>query len=287
MPYQHPKLIRSNLVLKIGLIGCGTIGRGIAQSLDRGDGGNVQVSAIYDMVPKLAEDLASTLSSKPKVASNYTEIIKDGEIGLFLEAASREAVSRYIIPAIEAGKNVMIMSVGAFSDQVLYQKVVSRAEENGVKVYIPTGAIAGLDAIKAASISGLERVVLKTSKPPQSWLGPSTTRLQRIKLDRIIKPTIIFEGNAEEAAPLFPANINVSVALGLAGIGVNKTQVQLVANPNIDKNIHEIIVEGNFGELRIKVENVPSPTNPKTSWLAVLSAIKKIKEITDPISLGT
>jgi aspartate dehydrogenase len=143
-----------------------------------------------------------------------------------------------------------------------------------------------LDGIKSAR-DEIERVMIRTIKPPKSLEGAPFFKKRHIELSKIRKPTIIYEGSAEEAARLFPSNINVAASLSLAGIGPRRTKVQIIADPNIKCNVHEITAEGRFGVLKTRAENVPSPDNPKTSYLAALSAIATLKKITEPIQVGT
>jgi aspartate dehydrogenase len=203
-----------------------------------------------------------------------------------LEAASQEAVRKLIPKALKAKKDVMIMSTGALADEKLFHEIRELAEKNNLKVYLPSGAITGLDGIKSAG-DEIESVMIKTTKPPKSLEGAPFFEKHPMNLNEIKKPTVIYEGNAEEAVKLFPSNINVAASLSLAGIGPKKTKVQIVADPNIKSNIHEIIAEGKFGVLKSRVENVPSPDNPKTSYLAALSAVATLKKIGEAIQVGT
>ena len=273
-------------MINIGLIGCGNIGIALTKALNDQPENSAVISTVYDNDQSSINNLLKSVKNKPLVSNNLDNLLSNN-IDLIIEAAGQQAVIDYIPQALNARKHVMIMSVGAFTDTTFYKNLMKLAKEKNVKIYIPSGAIAGIDALKAASLSDINQVILITSKPLRAWNNIPYLKEKKIDLNSIVKPTIIFEGNADQAAKLFPANINVSVLLSLAGIGVTKTAVKLIANPDITQNIHELLISGNFGKLTIKLENSPSPNNPKTSYLAILSALKTIKQIDSEICLGT
>ncbi len=267
--------------MRIALVGCGSIGRVIARNIAERRV-NAELSFVYDIERKNALEFAERFHAEYK---EFDEILKQN-VDLVLEAASQEAVRKLIPRALKAGKNVMIMSTGALVDENLLQEIKELAEKNNLKVYLPSGAIAGLDGIKSAR-DEIERVVIKTTKPPASLEGAPFFEKHPMNLKEIKKPTLIYEGPAEEAVKLFPSNINVAASLSLAGIGPKRTKVQIVADPNIRSNIHEITAEGRFGVLKTRTENVPSPDNPKTSYLAAMSAVATLKKISEPLQVGT
>lgn len=267
--------------MKIALIGCGSIGTVIAQNIVEIKI-NAELKNVYDINVKKAVEFAKKFHTKYK---KFDEILKE-DLDLILEAASQDAVRTLIPKALRAKKNVMIMSTGALVDENLFQKIKELAEKNNLKVYLPSGAIVGLDGIKSAS-NEIDTVMIKTIKNPKSLEGAPFFEKHHVNLNEIKKPTIIYEGPAEEAVKLFPSNVNVAATLSLAGIGPKRTKVQIIVDPNITSNMHEIIAEGKFGVLKTRAENVPSPDNPKTSYLAALSAIATLKKITEPIQVGT
>jgi len=271
--------------LGVGLIGCGAIGTVLAQAIDRGQAGDACLLVVFDRNLERAKNLTQKLKSKPKVAKSFKELLECDSVKLVIEAASQGAVEAYAVDVLRAGKDLMIMSVGALVDYRLLSEISRTAKECGRKVYIPSGAIAGLDGVKASSIGKIESVTLITRKPVESLMdNPYFREKTGGKVER---PTLIYEGSAVEACRLFPANVNVAATLSLAGIGAEKTVVRVVADPTISRNIHEIEVRGEFGELRVHVENVPSAENPKTSFLAALSAIATLKRLTEPLVVGT
>ena len=170
------------------------------------------------------------------------------------------------------------MSAGALLDETIFDIVMDGCKDFNKRVYLPSGAIIGLDGIRAVQ-DELDSVVLVTTKNPKALKGAKFFETSKIDLDTIKTITTIYEGNAQEAVRLFPANINVAALLSLAGVGSEKTLVRIVADPTTDKNTHEIQAQGKFGKFSVKVENVPSPSNPKTSRLATLSAIECLRKI--------
>jgi len=269
------------LGIKIGLIGCGAIGSVIAKALEKEKG--MELGFVLDLNKSKCEELIGKLKEKPKIVDSVEEML---ECDLIVEAASQEAVKEYAERILEEC-NLMIMSVGALKEEGLLKKLREKAESKGKKIYLPSGAIAGLDAVKAAMEAGIEEVMLTSTKSPESLEGAPFFKEKKIDLKEIRKPTIVFEGNALEAAKFFPKNINVSVALSLAGIGVKNTKVRIVVDPSIKINRHEIKVKGEFGELYTRTENIPFPENPRTSFLAALSAVRTLRNLKESIVIGT
>jgi len=268
--------------MKIALIGCGAIGTILAQAI-KDKVVNVDLDCVYDKIEEKGKDFAKKFNTKFRT---FDEILKEN-IDLIIEAASQEAVRTLVPSILKSKKNVMIMSTGALVDPQLLNEIKILANENGLKVYLPSGAIVGLDGIKSANILGIEKVTLKTRKPLKSLEDAPFFKKHSINLKEIKKPTIIYEGSAGEAVKMFPENVNVSATLSLAGIGANRTRVQIILDPTIDKNIHELVAEGKFGSIKTIAENIPSPHNPKTSYMAALSAIATLKKITESIQVGT
>jgi aspartate dehydrogenase len=273
--------------LGVGLIGCGTIGSVLAHAINEGEAGNTRLIIVYDLVLQKSRNLVSELSTKPKIAGNFAEFASCKDVRLVVEAASQDAVRQYTSKVLQAGKDLMIMSVGALVDSKLTNDIRTLADSAGRKVYIPSGAIAGLDGLKSAAIDRIDEVILTTRKPPKGLKGVSYLEQRGINIDALGKPKTVYEGLALEACKLFPANVNVAAALSLAGIGPQKTKVRIVADPTIRRNIHEIRVKGKFGEFTVHIENVPSAKNPKTSYLAALSAVATLRKVTQHMLIGT
>jgi aspartate dehydrogenase len=270
-------------MLKIGVIGCGAIGAQICRAIDSGSI-NAQLEAIYDRSEQHCKKLQGSLKNKPAITTP-AELIKKADI--VVECASQAAVREHGRLVLESGKDLMVMSVGAFMDEKLLEDLVRAARKNDCKIYVPSGAIAGIDGLKSAKAASIDKVEISTTKNPKGLEGAPFIIENNIDLSSIHGKTMIFEGNAKEAVKAFPANVNVAASLSLAGIGSEDTRVKVYVDPEASRNIHEITVEGDFGNFRCRIENVPSPDNPKTSLLAALSAIATLKKITEPLQIGT
>ena len=276
---------------KVALFGCGTIGREIALAVDSGKVNNATIVTLVDSVDHRADTLRSNLqNSNPSTFTDFSKFVysssfKDADI--IVEAASQDAVNSFGKKIVEAGKSLMIMSVGALGDPFFLSEMLDIAYQNGSHIYVPTGAIAGIDAIRSVKHL-LDSVVPTTTKNPIALAGAPFFNLTKINVYEITEKTVIYDGNAADAVKKFPANINVAAILSLAGIGIKRTKVKIIADPYTDVNQHEITATGKFGEMTVIVRNKPSPNNPKTSFLAVLSAIECLRSICDDsIRIGT
>jgi aspartate dehydrogenase len=261
---------------RIGLLGCGAIGTEIALAIDLGKI-PAKLTHVYDFSKDASVKLVSKLQNKPVITDNVG-LLAAAPVDLIVEAASQDAVRDNALSILQNRKDLMIMSVGALLDESILEIIIEGCKDFKKSVYLPSGAIAGLDGIRAVK-NELYSLLLVTTKNPKSLKGAKFFETSKINLDELKESTIIYEGTAQEAVKLFPANINVAALLSLAGMGNTKTKVRIVADPRTDKNTHEIQAEGKFGKFSIKVENVPSENNPKTSRLAILSAIECLKKI--------
>jgi aspartate dehydrogenase len=266
---------------RVGVVGCGAIGSVIARAVDAGQVPGAAVTALCDQQQDRAQALAGSLTSPPKVC-DVERLIDICDV--VVEAASGSALPGIARPALEAGRTVLAMSVGALLGS---PDLLALAERTGGRLLVPSGAVAGLDAVKAAVVAGVDRVTLTTRKPPAGLAGAPYLTEHAVELGDITEPTVVFEGPAAEAVKGFPANVNVAAALSLAGIGPERTLVRIVADPAATENSHEIEVAGDFGRLTARTENRPSPDNPKTSYLAALSAVATLRAAVGQIRIGT
>jgi aspartate dehydrogenase len=279
------------MVKSIALIGCGTIGKEIAFAVDSGKIKNASIVALFDKIKSAAEDLSSNLhNSNPHIYSEFSEFISSPsfrDTDVVVEAASQDAVNRFCKRILENGKSLIIMSVGALADQNLWSELLDKAYLSTSRIYIPTGAIAGIDAIRSVKHL-IESVTLTTTKNPKALADAPFFNLAGFDPFKINQKRLIYEGSADDAVKKFPSNVNIAAVLGLAGVGIGNTKVRIIIDPNTDRNQHEITVNGKFGEIAISVSNIPSATNPKTSFLAVLSAIECLRSACDNhIRIGT
>jgi aspartate dehydrogenase len=252
-------------MMRIGLLGCGNIGHIIAHHA-----GRFTISAVFDQVAARADEIASI--SGATVYQDFDSFIS-ADFDIVVEAASVSAVKRYAPEVLSHHKDMVIMSVGALTDAGFRESIRTKARENGRKIYIPSGAIFGLDNLKIGRISTIKKLLLRTTKSPAALGIEAKERKQ------------IFAGKANECIKAYPKNVNVSVAMSLAA-GMD-TDVELYVDPSVNQNVHELFIEGDFGETYIRVTNMPSPDNPATSYLAALSVLSLLEKIEDPISIGT
>lgn len=279
------------MLKNVALIGCGSIGYEIAQSIDKQQIPNCRVSALFDEDNERLNRLKHSLANIPDgIYNNFDDFISStafNETHFVIEAASIEAAERYSVTLLERGKDIMIMSTGSFSNTAFNDKILSLIREKGRKVYLPSGAIGGSDILRAVK-GQTDEVLLITTKSINSIKGAPFFAKRNMNADTIEKKTVIFEGTAEEAITEFPSNINVSALISMAGIGFHKTRVMVIVDPFITTNQHEIRVKWRYGEFYIKINNYPSPSNPKTSYLAVLSAIECLRSaLYDDIQIGS
>jgi aspartate dehydrogenase len=265
----------------VGLIGCGTIGTHLALAIESGSIANASLAGLFDIVDSKAKNLKSKLKSSPEVYVDFGRLM-NSPADIIIEAASQQAVRKFAKRIIQASKDLMIMSVGALADRTFLAELLELAavRKGHSRIYVPTGAIAGIDAIRSVRHL-LDSVTLTTTKNPKALASAPFLATRKINLGTITKITEIYEGSAAEAVKLFPANVNVAAVLSLAGIGVDKTKVRVLVDPQATTNQHEITAIGSFGDMKITVNNVTAPGNPKTSFLAVLSAIECLRSICD------
>jgi aspartate dehydrogenase len=279
------------LFRKIGLIGCGAIGSELALAIDSGRVKKAALVSLYDNVENVAVELKSKLQNKNiKSFSNFSLFTSSpafANADIIIEAASQDAVKKFAKTIIQAGKDLIIMSIGALAEQDLLHELLDIASRKEVHIYVPSGAIAGIDAIRSVKHL-LNSVTITTTKNPKALVGAPFFEKTRIKPESITQKKLIYEGTARDAVKEFPANVNVAAALSLAGLGMDATKVKIIADPDTSVNQHQITAIGTFGEIKIVVRNIPSPSNPKTSYLAVLSAVECIRSICDDnIRIGT
>jgi aspartate dehydrogenase len=272
--------------MRVGLLGGGTIARLFIEHIRRGDlGPGVEVAAIVGRPSslrsaRLAEqygislvtDVASIVARKPDVV---------------VEAASHDAVREYCEPLLANGIAVIVLSGGALCDDKLRVCLEDAAKRSGALLYVPSGGIAGLDGLKAACVAGVDEVQITVMKPPSAWKNIPYVDRMEINLDSLCEPRTLYEGTARAGVPMFPANVNIAAVLSMAGIGFDRTRLKVVADPALTHNTHIIEIRGNTGNIYVRLENVPSPDNPKTAWLACYSALAALKLALTPVRYGT
>ena len=264
---------------RIGLMGCGSMGAELARSVGPDGVRNAAIVAVFDADADRARSLASTLPSRPAVCASIPELLATDELNLVIECASQAAVKAHGPSIMQAGKSMLLMSSGALLDPETFSAMTSAAARNGAEIIVPSGAVGGIDALRAVR-KYLESVILVSTKKPAALSGaPGFAEFEGVDIK---EPVVVYEGNAVEAVKRFPANVNVAATVSLAGVGPEKTQVRVVADPDSPGNVHEVRAKGGFGEFSFKLINRPHPDNPKTSHLAVLAAIETLRSIAEP-----
>jgi aspartate dehydrogenase len=268
--------------MKIGIMGCGAIGSSVARAASKFH--EVEKIRLLDRDDELAKTIAREIWSEHCPHDHFSDFLRG--LDLVIEAASQDAVVRYGKQVLEAGCDLMVLSVGALAEKRLYDDMRAMARAKGARIYVPSGAMAGMDGVHAAAQAELDEVILTSSKPPEGFKGALYLSQKGLKIDGLKEPLLLFEGPASEAVKAFPKNVNVAATLSLCGLGPQRTKVRIIADPALKRNKHEVMAKGSFGELRIEVQNVPSPQNARTSYLAALSAIGCLKRISSGVWIG-
>ena len=260
--------------MNICVIGCGAIGTTIARAVENLP--TIEIVYLTDRSQECATRLQEKLT-KVRYVPDIVPVL--GEIELVVEAASQDAARYYAPLALSAGVDVLVMSVGVLHDEEFQSDIFRLARRKGGKLYFPSGAVGGIDALSAAKLEDIDEVTLTTTKPPSAFGKNDYLDSIGVNPSEIRVRTQLFEGSAREAVKHFPQNINVAATIALAGVGFDKTRIRIVCDPQVKTNEHHIRARGKFGELDVVTRNVPSPRNPKTSYLAALSAISAIEKI--------
>jgi aspartate dehydrogenase len=256
--------------MKVGLIGCGNIGADLCIALQKGTI-PAGIVALTDVDESRAKVLVRTFQLNAKICG-----IDDNasRADFLVECAVADVVKEVLDASMKHHRDCLIMSVGGLLDHL---DLLEKAREQGIQVRVPSGALCGLDGIRAAMEAGLHSVTLTTRKPPKGLAGAPYLVEHGISLDNLTEPMVIFEGTALEAFKAFPQNVNVAGALSIMGIGPVETRVRIIADPRATANVHEVVAEGAFGRLQTMTENLPSPRNVKSSYLASLSACAELR----------
>ena len=263
----------------VGVCGLGVIGCAVCRALDGGIPG-LRLGGAMTRSRAAGEAFLATLQSAPPFLP-LEDLIATCD--LIVEASTQSHLAEVAPKVLQAGRDLVVLSAGGLLGRGDW---VALAEANRCRIYVPSGAIAGLDGVKGASVGAVTSVTMETRKPPRGLAGAPWIVQQKIDLDAITKETLIFEGPATEACRAFPANVNVVAALSLAGVGPERTRIKIYAVPGLGRNQHRVTIEGEFGRLSVELENVPSE-NPKTGKLSYLSTIALLRQLGAPLVVGT
>ncbi len=268
------------MTLRVGIGGFGAIGRTVAAAIDQGIEG-LELAAVSARDKARAEARQAGFHSPAPVAS-LGDLAACADV--VLECAPAAVFDEVALPAIEQGRIFVPSSVGALLPRM---HLVQRAKETGARIVAPTGALLGLDAVRAAAEGTIHRVTMVTRKPPQSLVGAPYLVENGIDVERLTEAKRVFKGSAREGARGFPANVNVAAALSLAGIGPDRTELEIWADPAVDRNCHRIEVEADTARFTLETAVVPSEENPRTGRIVAPSVIACLKSLTRTLRVGT
>jgi aspartate dehydrogenase len=258
------------------LIGYGAIGRLVLDGVVSDPA--LRVTHLLER-PSRRKALSDSLGRGVVVVGELRELSELPDCAL--ECAGHGAVREYVLPLLERGVHVALVSVGALAQPELPELLDAAARRGGSQLTLVSGAIGGLDALAAARVGGLDEVIYTGRKPPLGWLG--TPAESKVNLAALAQPTVIFEGSARDAARLYPKNANVAATVSLAGLGLDRTRVTLIADPAVTRNVHHVVARGTFGEMEVSLSGKPLPENPKTSSLAAYAAVRALRDFAAPI----
>jgi aspartate dehydrogenase len=266
-------------VLHVGIAGLGTIGAAIGCAL------------LADAVPGLALHAVAVRdagTASARLGGAAIDVVDFAELAercdIVVEALPRALFRAVAEPAIARGRTFMPLSVGALLEE---DDLIVAAHASGARIVVPTGALLGLDAVRAAAEGTISSVTMETRKPPNGLLGAPYLAEHAISLDGLLAPLQVFAGSARDGARGFPANVNVAAALSLAGIGPDRTRLEIWADPGVTRNTHRIVVEADSARLTMMIENVPSESNPKTGRITALSALTALRSLVSTLRIGS
>lgn len=275
MPFRHRKI-------RVGIVGCGAIGSRIAASIHNELKTSYQLTGLYDINLKKSQTLEKKLALKNCAKSSLDELIQGCD--LVVEAVNARDTRGIISAALRSKKHILAMSVG----KLLKASALFRlATHNRCALLLPSGAIAGVDALKAASLGKITHITLTTRKPPSGLSNNPYLTSRGIDLSKISKETVLFEGSVDDAVKFFPQNINVAATIALASQSKPRITIRIITSPDFQTNSHQVELKGDFGSITTRTDNVVCPDNPKTSYLAVLSGIQTLKQFSEGLKIGT
>jgi aspartate dehydrogenase len=261
--------------MDVGIIGLGQVGREVAEALLDGRAGEARLVAALVRSPDRVD---GGLRERLTVTADVDAFLRL-PLALVVEVGGHDALRAHGERVLAAGHDLMTISVGALADAAFHARLRDAAAASGRRVLVPSGAIAGLDAIGAAAVAGLEHVTHTTRKPVAAFTP------EQLGGDLPTEARLLFDGPAAEGVLRYPENVNVAAAVSLAGIGLERTRLRVYADPTIARNQHEVVAEGAFGRLRIEIENIPT-SNPKTGRIVAPSIVKAIRDLGAPIVVG-
>ncbi len=270
---------RNNRNLRVGLGGLGAVGMPIAKWLNKGVEGLELVAISANNVSKARKSVSSFLPPPEIVELDELAGLAD----VIVECAPPEHFDKIAHSSLKLGRIFLPLSVTSLLGREDYFNL---ARKNGSRIIVPSGAMVGLDAVRAASYGSIKSVTMKTRKPPKSLKDAKFVKEKKINLNSLEKAKRLFKGSVREAAHLFPANVNITVALAFAGIGPDLTKYEIWADPKVDRNCHKIIVDSNSTYFEISISGIPTQRTPGTGKLTPLSVMSTLEGLVAPFKVG-
>lgn len=277
--------------LRVGLLGCGAINSRVAEIINCGEAGSCVIGSVLVTNERSLAERTLVIPSSPDIVTTSADVFfASDDWSLCIEAAGQPAVVEHAKRCLELGRDFMITSIGALTEEGLYDDLYATAEAHGSRLILCTGSLPAVDWMGAAALADSSSATASTvtiiqTKPPRAWLGtPAET--DHPDLLKLTKPRTLFEGPAREATTLYPKNANVTAMLALATVGFSGTTARLVADPQAKGNLISVEFQGAAGKLSVQVEAAPSSTNPRTSAVVALSVIKAVRKLSCPVVVG-
>lgn len=267
-------------IVRVAVAGLGAIGMRVAEAVARGEVAGCRLVAVSANDQTRAAGRVAGFPSPPAVA-DLEDLAEVADA--IVECAPAAVFDRIAGPVVERGKTLLPLSVGAL---LQHPELIETARANGGRIIVPTGAIIGLDTVRAMAVGKIHAVTLETRKPPNGLAGAPHLIENGIDISGLNAPMRVFHGTAREAAIGFPANVNVAAALALAGLGPERTQVEVWADPTIDRNIQAVSISSDSGEATMTMRNIPSDENPRTGRIVAQSVIATLERLTAPLTVG-
>jgi len=281
----HPERQYEEAFMRVGIVGGGSIARLFLDRIAAGELGDAHVIALLGREGSARCASLCREYAVPHLTDVDALIVARPEV--VVEAASHAWIAQDAERVLAAGIALIVLSCGAMADDALRERMEAAARATGALLYVPSGGIGSLDALKAAVVAGVDEVVIRIAKPPRAWKNIEYVERLGVDLDGLDAPLVLYDGPARAGVKHFPQNVNIAAVLSMAGIGFDHTRLLVVAEPGLERNTHLITMKGASGEIAITLRNVPSPENPKTAWLACYSALAALKQMQSPIRYGT
>jgi aspartate dehydrogenase len=262
-------------MFRLGLIGLGAIGREVAKAIDGGVLPGVALEAILVQRPRPDADPVVMTDPDRFFGRRFDAVV---------EGAGHQAVREFGAHVLRNGADLIVTSVGALADDDLRESLTEAARRSGKRLIVPSAGIGALDILAGAAIGGLDEVTIVVRKQPAAWLG--TEAEKRMDLMKLTAPAILYDGPVRDGALNYPQNVNIAAATALAGIGFDRTRLQIIADPGISTHVVEVHAKGTFGRFDFVEDVIPTEENPKTGKLVAMAIVKAVRQLTQPVVIG-